>query len=134
MIDRIRVPGPIAGRQGLVRICDPVAADGLWGVEVPPVAPVDEAGQQPAGEQEPGQLQGGGDHQDSSTVAVRPGAVLLPVAAAQRPTVVMTVTASRPHSPATNGIDMPPGGAGERRSRQGLDAIPTPGGSFLTRS
>jgi hypothetical protein len=76
MIDRIRVPGPASGRQDLVRISEPVTAGDLRGIEVAPVAPVDDAEQQPGGEQEPGQLQGGGDHQDSSTVAVRPGAAL----------------------------------------------------------
>ncbi|MET0764151.1 MAG: hypothetical protein ABWY29_04745 [Blastococcus sp.] len=67
MIDRIRRRGAPDGRQGLVRIFGPGATGHVWRVQGAPVAPVDEAEQQPGAEQEFAQLQYGGDHRSSST-------------------------------------------------------------------
>src|SRR4051794_36801303 len=70
MIDRIRRRGAPDGRQGLVRIFGPGAAGHIWHVQVAPVAPVDEAEQQPGAEHELAHLQYGGDHRSSSTATV----------------------------------------------------------------
>src|SRR3954469_16139402 len=129
MIDRIRVGGAAPGRHRLVSICGPGPAAVLRAVEVAPVAPVDEAAQQPCGDQEAGQLECGGDHRRSSTARVVPETAS--AGPRCRRTAVTMPTGSGLRTATSSGIDMPPGGAAGDLRRQRLDAISTPVSWFL---